>query len=107
VIVWMATLGMTLRQRQRPEPRVRFEAPESQACWQFDASISETRSKGKVERCCRTVQERFETRFHCYKPDTAQEKCCTLAMGRLAPRSFLILVPQRARTLTRTNSWSK
>jgi hypothetical protein len=37
----MATLGITLRQRSRPEPCVRFEAQESHACWQFDASISD------------------------------------------------------------------
>jgi hypothetical protein len=38
---WMATLGITLRQRSRPEPCVRFEAQESHACWQFDVSISD------------------------------------------------------------------
>ena len=38
---WMGTLGMTLRHRSRPEPCVRFEAPESTACWQCDVSISD------------------------------------------------------------------
>jgi hypothetical protein len=38
---WMATLGITLRQHSRPEPCVRFEAHESNACWQFDVSVSD------------------------------------------------------------------
>jgi hypothetical protein len=38
---WMATLGITLRQRSRPEPCVRFEAHESYVCWPFDVSVSD------------------------------------------------------------------
>jgi hypothetical protein len=38
---WLATLGITLRQRSRPEPCVRFEAHESHACWPFDMSVSD------------------------------------------------------------------
>jgi hypothetical protein len=38
---WMEKLGITLRQSLRPEPCVRFEASESNACWQFDIAISD------------------------------------------------------------------
>jgi hypothetical protein len=38
---WMDKLGINLRHGLRPEPCVRFEARESNECWQFDVSVSD------------------------------------------------------------------
>jgi hypothetical protein len=39
---WMRLLGINIRSSLRPAPCIRFEAKESNECWQFDISISDS-----------------------------------------------------------------